>query len=252
LLIAADSKTHDQIEALLGLFRQRWKTLRTVTLRAQWLWLTDEQLATMLPDQPADGAPYALVDDARWQKRPQADEAGSSGYRSVITCYNGQTVNTVAGGQNLLVTHVQAVVANDADAKVGKRLTYSPVVTAVQDGAGLQITPLVSASGKYVVLDVHSRVTKLRPRAAVAPEAKANPELELLTTIDRTEVVSQRLDTTIRVPISQWAMVGGMTFGDASPVDGASLYLFVNAGVQELQDENPPVEVAPKEKADAN
>ncbi|HEX4149967.1 MAG TPA: hypothetical protein VHY20_13305, partial [Pirellulales bacterium] len=251
LLISADSKTHGQIEALLSLFRQRWKTLRTVTLRANWLWLSDEQLAALLPEKPADGAPYALVDDAAWQKRPRGDDRLGPGYRAVITCYNGQTVNVVAGGQTLVVTSVHATSSKDTTGRNTGETTFFPTAYAVQEGAGLQITPLVSASGKYVVLDVHSRVAKLHPPAKRKEAAKGNLPQELSAAIDHAVVVSQQLATTLRVPVGQNVLIGGMTFEIDETAGSADLYLFINATMQELQDENPPAEGADKQAPDA-
>ena len=251
LLISAEAKTHSQIEALLGLFRQRWKTLRTVTVRLHWLWLTDEQLATLLPEKRAADAPYALVDEAAWQKRPRADERFGPGYRAVITCYNGQTVNTVAGGQNLLVTSVSAVSSKDPAPPHAEKTIYSPSIVSIQDGAGLQITPLVSASGKYVVLDVHSRVTRLsQPTKPKDSTPKADPPQEIDAAVNRTVVVTQQLATTLRVPGGKTMLVGGMTFEIEPAAGSADLYLFANATVQEFQDETPPTDADAKQPGD--
>ena len=38
-IISADEDTHDQIDALLNLFRKRWGTLRTISIRAWWHWM---------------------------------------------------------------------------------------------------------------------------------------------------------------------------------------------------------------------
>jgi hypothetical protein len=50
LIVSADANTHSQIEKLLDLFRQRWGTLKTVSVRAWWLPLTEDQLNSLLTD----------------------------------------------------------------------------------------------------------------------------------------------------------------------------------------------------------
>ena len=50
LIVSADANTHSQIEKLLDLFRQRWGTLKTVSVRAWWVPLTDDQLNELLTD----------------------------------------------------------------------------------------------------------------------------------------------------------------------------------------------------------
>lgn len=258
LLISAEPKTHEQIESLLTLFRQRWKTLRTVTVRAHWLWLSEPQLATLLPERAGDKSSYGVVDEVAWQKRPQPDPKQGSGYRAVLTCYNGQTVHVLAGGQTLAVTDIEvgtAKPANFVGAAVPTETICRPKLVALQDGAGLQVTPLVSSSGKYVVLDVHSRVAKIHGRPAAAPpvDAKPNPPgaspQEIVAAIDRPVVVAQRLSTTLRLPIDRFVLVGGMTFDGESPPSDVNLYLFIRASVQELVDETPLSEPAPQEKS---
>ncbi len=61
---------HEQIDALLNLFRQRWRTLRTITVHADWLWLNAAELNTLLAPAAANGPNTAAiaVDDAALAK----------------------------------------------------------------------------------------------------------------------------------------------------------------------------------------
>ena len=247
LLISTEIKTHEQIESLLGLFRQRWKTLRTVTVRAYWLWLTDEQLATLAPDPTDEKTPYGVVDDKAWRNRPPADPKLGSGYRAMLTCYNGQTVHVTAGGERLSIAAMDAERGEPAGEKHEPSTIYRPKVVALQDGAALQIRPVVSTTGKFVALDLHSRVARLDPAPAAKAEVKRSDSLQdVVASIDRPQIVAQRLSTTLRVPINRVVLVGGMTFDGAASQNDTSLYLFVRATVQDLTDEtpNPPAERA--------
>ncbi|MEX2138550.1 MAG: hypothetical protein WD894_04775 [Pirellulales bacterium] len=108
LIVSADANTHSQIETLLDLFRERWGTLKTVSVRAWWLPLTENQLNGLLADEKAteDRPAFGIIDEGRFKKLLDAQQQGdgSIGYRATITCYNGQTVSAVAGDQSVAVT----------------------------------------------------------------------------------------------------------------------------------------------------
>ena len=99
LLISADAETHDKISSLFDLFRKRWGSLRTVSVRAHWLWLSEAAVSDALAaDQKAAGekAPYGVISDETWKKLlTAAGEAKKrTPYHAMVTCHNGQTVFT--------------------------------------------------------------------------------------------------------------------------------------------------------------
>jgi hypothetical protein len=240
LIISAPAHMHEQIAALLDLFRKRWGSLRTVSLQAHWLWLTEAQLKGALADpaevKAGEPRPFGALDQDAWKELREAaagEGAGRSGYHAVLTCYNGQTVHALAGRQRLIVSGMTPVVGGqDAPA------AYHPDMRAVHEGAALQITPVVTRTAKFVVIDVHSRVN-LVPAAAPA-DAAARPQAgtvqQVVDAIDRQPIQSQRLSSTLRIPTGKTTLVGGMTF-DAQAADARNLYLFVTAVVQELRDD---------------
>ena len=171
LIVSAAPRTHDQITALLDSFRKRWGTLRTISVEAHWLWLSEPQLGDLLVPldkmKPGEPRAFGLVDEAAWDAHAKetrnADAAQPAGYRAVITCYNGQTVHTVSGQQRNLIVGMTPLVGESPS--VG----YQPVVATLQEGAALQITPMTTVGGKFVVLDLHSRVVRSRrPTASKA------------------------------------------------------------------------------------
>jgi hypothetical protein len=245
LLISATPPIHEQITKLFDVFRKRWGTLRTVSLQAHWLWLSDAQLAALLgggqakEQRPASGYPaFGLVDDAAWEsllrELRQADKQ-PAGYQAFVTCYNGQTVHAVSGVQRRAIEGMIPVVD-------GQHAGYSPIVATFQEGAALQVTPMVTSAGKLVVLDVHSRVAMLRgglDRPA-APMPAVSEAREVAATIDRPNIANQHLETTLRAPVDRRVLVGGMTFEPQPKAGQPSLYLFLKANVQELRDDQPP------------
>ena len=221
-------------------------------MQAHWLWLTDGQLAALLapdaPAKPGEPRPFGLVNQSAWDahmkelRKPDADQP--AGYQAVLTCYNGQTVHSVSGGQRQFIVGMTPVVgggtADSPEAGVG----YEPQVATLQEGAALQVTPMTTTGGKFVVLDVHSRVVRLCDRAPgearrEGPESGGPGEWPA---IDRPVVANGHLETTLRVPVDRRMLVGGMTFlaqPTRSPNGEMGLYLFVKLAVQELRDDLP-------------
>ncbi len=247
LLISTTSETHGKLTALIDLFRQRWGSLRTISVQAHWLWLTparvDEVLVQPKPGEAVAASQISLntIAPKVWQEMlaAAAKDGAPAGYHAIVTCYNGQTVATQAGTQRIVVTGIQPVVGGGESSAA-----YSPVLRAVHEGATLQITPLATRHVKYVVLDVHSRVSLLPPSAKllekvekVEQQVKNDPR-QVVAALDRTVLQTQRLETTLRLPVGQPTLIGGMTFASAEGKN-SHLYLFITAKVQELRDDEP-------------
>ncbi|HUE73031.1 MAG TPA: hypothetical protein VMP01_19255 [Pirellulaceae bacterium] len=237
LVVAAPTETHAQITALLDLFRKQWGSLRTVSVEAHWLWLTEEQIAAAIAEGKGlnPPAPFGALSPAAWQAlQAQARAAGQArrNYHAILTCYNGQTVSALAGVQRLFVSGLTPIVGGGES----ESAAYNPQVKAVQDGAALQITPVVTRTAKYVVADVHSRVNLLGDAPPAAAAKDAGPVAQVVAALDRPALESQRLSTTLRIPVDTPTLIGGMTFaGDGE--SKANLYLFLTASVRELKDE---------------
>lgn len=272
LIISADADTHDQIDAMLNLFRKRWGSVRTVSVEAYWLWLTEAELAPALVEMPAqpnlgdDLKTYGLIKPEAWKKiledRQKAEGDYKPGWRAKITCYNGQTVHTVSGTQRLSVVQVRPVLLrNEENGKPeGASVAYRPEVNLIQEGAALQVTPIAGVSGDTVLLDIHSRVCL--PEEAKAIELKevvkqigpAGDPAQIVDVIDKSRLLVQRFSTTLRVPVGQPMLVGGMTFSVLPKPGEPNLYLFVKTSVQELgTEETKPVQATtePKPAAEA-
>jgi hypothetical protein len=211
-----------------------------------------------------------LVNEAAWQGLMEQlrvpDAKRPRGYRAVVTCYNGQTVHTLSGVQSVLVTGIGPKEVGDkpptADEAKGPapapQVAYRPELSVLQEGAALQITPVATVSGKFVVVDVHSRVAHLeecaggRDQPAESPgKGTAVSPQELVGVIDRPRLMVDRLSTTLRVPVDRLILVGGMTQAvDADQGGSGELYLFLRVSVQELRDDvtrrEAPVEVKVK------
>jgi hypothetical protein len=246
LLISTDEETHTQIDELLNLFRKRWGTLRTVSVRAQWLWLNDAQLASLLVRDPQFDKAFGLVDPKAWEalQKELADPNSTLplGYRAAITGYNGQTVSTNSGHQHLAITEFDAVAETPTGESYKGPPAYNPKVQRIQEGVAFEVTPMVTYSAKYVVLDVRSRVCHQVPpqHAAAGKEGSAALKpIDVANAIDRPRLAMQEFSTTVRLPVDRPMLVAGTTYRPRENYEEAEpdLYLFVTVSVQELRDE---------------
>jgi hypothetical protein len=259
LLVSADDETHAEIRDLLGLFRKRWGTLRTISVQAWWLWLNDEQVHGLLVPEsakPADGVKaFGLVDQGAWTRlmgdlhSKSEHDSRRLGYRAALTCYNGQVVHVMSGGQRLAVTDVRPVVVPSENPSGAASVAMQPELSVINEGAVLQVRPIANVSGKTVVLDIHSRVNVRHdaqasdggasdPPSKTSDRSKNKAPAIAVPVVDRNlQLLTSRLSTTLRIPVEQRMLVGGMTFED-QPVPGErSLYLFVKCSVQEIRND---------------
>ncbi|MDB5342981.1 MAG: hypothetical protein JWP89_1358 [Schlesneria sp.] len=254
-VISADEDAHEQIEALLNLFRARWGTLRTVSVRAWWISLAAADLRAMLntPTEKVnpEGPPvFGVISNEAWEElmqiweQPPGNDAHRLRYQATVTAYNGQTVNTISGTQELTVSNIEPVVTQGESGAEQGQIGYRPIVSMVQQGLAFQVTPVTNVSGKTVLLDVHSRLSLPAESAETEPPRKKGdavlPE-DVVRPIDRRKLNIQRLSTTARVPVDRPYLIGGMSLA-APETDGMQLYLFVKVSVQELRNDQEPAE----------
>lgn len=247
-IISADEDTHDQIDALLNLFRKRWGTLRTISVRAWWHWMSPSEIGPILDSDGEElhngNKAFGLVTDEAWKgilkTRREPDKDRWPGYQSTLSCYNGQTVHTVSGDQSLAVSDVRVIATRDENDERTGRIGYKPVVSLIQEGVAFQVTPISNVSGKTVLLDVHSRVLLPSPeRKEVMQELQQArgdviPPKELAESLDKRRFTVSQLSTTLRVPVDRPMLVGGMSIQGEND---QSLYLFVKVSVQELRND---------------
>lgn len=256
LIIRNDASVHEQVDALFTLLRHKWGTLRTISINAWWLPLTEQQLAKLLPGNGkgqtgVEGIEaFGVVDAAVWQQflnaEVPADGKGPGALRAAITCYNGQTVNTTAGVEDGIVNDIEPILTRGSDKQPEGHVAYRPLMTAIREGTSLQVAPLVSSSGKFVMLDVHSSVTTREAAPAGRRQAARDDDhgpAAVVGALDRPRLLTQRLATTLRAPVERVMLVGGMTVSAKPQGNEPTLYLFLKATVQELRDDARKAEV---------
>jgi hypothetical protein len=103
---------------------------------------------------------------------------------------------------------------------------YQPQITIQHAGAMLEVTPTRLPESKAIILDLRSVVN----RWDTQPEKPV--EFRNSMPLDRTNVVSQQLSTTVKVPVRTPVVVGGLSLQPGASNDAESksqLYLIVEA-----------------------
>lgn len=236
LLVRASMENHQQIERLIEVLRSTWGSLKLVSLEIDWLWLTGDELRELAPIVEESAVRTVAGDALQSLREHQGQDDRPAGRTAQVTCYNGQTIHLQSVKQSPSVTSVMPITGANT-------LGYTPQVRAIDQGAAAQVHPLVSRSGKFVVLDFHSRVNEADPGETSSYDA-VRPNL------DRPTLVTHRLSTALRVPVGVPSLVGGMSHAPLDDEPGEyTLCVFVRADVEDLQEaaDDEPAEVAAEE-----
>jgi hypothetical protein len=228
LVINQTRAVHEKIEKLLDDLRASTPGLRVVSIRATWLLLDLKQLNQLLGSKPGkEGG----ID----RKALEEMAAKSKGYLGAITCFSGQTVHIASGRSRSAVVGAIPV--------VGGPVGYHPFIRNPQSGAVLQVTPQLLPNAQAALLDVCSSVTRLEaPHETIRflagestdPEKDGKGKSSTTITLDRVNMVVGQLATTLKVPLGEPTLVGGLTREQSadSPEEAAAvpqLYLFIEA-----------------------
>jgi hypothetical protein len=96
----------------------------------------------------------------------------------------------------------------------GANVGYQPMVEKSIFGAWLEIRPTLIAEDDAVIVDLRSTITALgKPMAVLAPQP---PQATGAPQVDRVAVDTLELATTLRVPLGQPVLIGGLTRVDSS------------------------------------
>jgi hypothetical protein len=237
LVISQTAAVHDEIEKFLEDLRASSPGLKTVSVRATWLLLGLKQLDELTGGKAGNGIDHNALNQMA---------AKAKGYIGAVTCLNGQTVHIASGRNHSAVVGAVPVVGGGGE---GENVGYQPIVSAPQSGAMLQVTPLLLPNANSALLDLCTSVT--RAEISVEPihflggekgDAKKNANGSrpaggrTSMNLDRVSVVVGQLATTLRVPLGQPTLVGGLTREPATDeqeaADTPQLYLFIEATVK--------------------
>jgi hypothetical protein len=248
LVVSQTEEAHEVIGELLDQLRQGSATRRTVSIDARWLLLDSGDLDRLV--KTAD-------DGDRRVDRKALDEftRRPTSLRGATKCFSGQAVYVISGTQRSFVSSYIPVVGSvelpqpevlyamnrsqRADVTFiesggegmggfgGRSVGYQPIITTPNFGATLEVRPTLLASGKEAAVDLQSTVTFPSPeQPAMDPAAMPG-----VPPVDRVAIQMQKLATTLRVPLGEPLLVGGMTY--LTPTPGQT---------SQPQPQNPPAD----------
>jgi hypothetical protein len=243
LVINQTEAIHEKIGEFLEVLREKTGTLKTVTVAAHWLLLDSDQLDKLQVEH------NGVTSIDRDELKKLTKEAGN--HRGQITCFSGQTVHLVGGLRRNVVTSVIPVVGGDEPG-------YQPRGGTPNLGVLLQVRPTLVADASAAVIDLESWVTagpktdpmvefysnKLGDRQEKIDDplkgemqATSQRSGEAHLRVDRLDINSQALATTLRAPIGTPVLAGGLSMvSKEAPADGKEqkqLYLVVQVNVAE-------------------
>lgn len=268
LLITATEDMHHQINNLLNLFREHWGKRRTISIQTFWIRAAAAQASDLLDTESSESTGAGVVPKAKWSEFVKAARTEKRfAYSATLTGHNNQTLHSLSGRQRQLTLDAEpfektkasmwfenpddmepfgdSMDDEDDDMDLYNRtrqvVGFRPIRQSFHDGAALQVTPLATRGGNYVILDLHAKVNELTPPAEGAKKPKVfvrisdgeSAEVEL----DHADYVSYRLSTTLRCPKEQVVLAGGMTYDTATESDQPNLYLFVKVSVHTIEED---------------
>jgi hypothetical protein len=255
IVVSTTAKNHDTIRDLLGQIREHITSRKTVVVETHWLWLTEVQLKKLVPNSSGEVEEKAWENHQKQLTREDSDII--PGYHATIACMNGQTVSMVAGRQRRFIISLIPVVGDNGTAaptasvpaNVGaaesRAVGYQPQSSTVQEGAALQVRPMLCGDDQ-VIVDFHGRVVEVdipyeaensTAKESAKKTAAGNAVQAIAEAVDRPVVNTSRIDTTFRAPLGARTLVGGITASTRPEPDEPNLYVFAKITVRQTPKE---------------
>ena len=136
---------------------------------------------------------------------------------------------------------------------------FRPIETLFHEGAAVQITPMATRGGNFVILDLQAKINELvkkpKPGDKIFVEGS---EKRVEVQLDSTDYVSCRFNSTVRCPDDQVVLAGSMSWDPADEHENPEVYLFVRASIHTIEEDKSdwkratvvgPKKVQPKPEA---
>lgn len=218
LVVRNTQPVHTQIEELLAAVRRESATSQLLNVDAIWLELDAQQLKELASQKTT--VPV-VVDAAKFD----ALVASHTRYRGQLSCFNGQRVHLVSGERRTVSTGAIPTVGQGATA-------FHIYIANPNIGVLLQLTAFVSppsSSSRSAIVNLASAVTEwskpdepiiLRslsfsggeaPNRGFGDGAIGDGNSSILASIDRVRIKANELGTSVRVPLGEPVLVGGLS-----------------------------------------
>ncbi len=229
LVISQTFEAHERIEELLDRVRAVRQEAPVVVVDAYWLALAPDQLAALCPGRETkQDSGWRIAVDPKTLAKISAESSSSRGR---VTCFSGQKAFLTSGQRRS--------VAISAIPVVGSGIGYQPVILFPNVGTLLEMRPSVEPGRQTVVLDLKSTVTAWRdpgdpiqigghsyPSRMSAGAELGGEEVDVPAgtasiAVDRVNLPTRQLATTVRVPLNTPVLVGGLDTGPTAETNDA-------------------------------
>jgi hypothetical protein len=232
LVVRQTPAVHEGIADFLAQLREGSATRRTVAVDARWLLLNSDDLDAL----------RSTTDDGRTtidRKVLEVFTRRPGSLRGITNCFSGQSVYLISGTRrNVVRSYIPVVGSVDWPSREallaanqeesgdfyrliadetgggggmyggGRSVGYQPVVETPNFGVSLRIRPTLMHRENAAVTDLSSTITfpsnDVEGLDAPAP-------MGLAPRVDRLAIDTQELATTLRVPLGEPVLVGGMS-----------------------------------------
>lgn len=224
LVVRQTPEVHQMIEGLLEALRSGSGKRQTLRVDARWLLLMSDDLDKLLAGDEGKLDRETL----EFLTRQPAT------IRGITNCFSGQLVYLVSGTRrNVVRSYIPVVGSVDRSSALEPQFSgsagpvvsfvsdqsafasdrsvgYQPIVDTPNFGALLEIRPTVVPGDQGVTVDLKSTITvpsERKDTEAIAKEADRGAPV-----VDRIAIETQEFATTLRMPLGEPFLVGGMTY----------------------------------------
>lgn len=233
LVVWQTPAVHTLVQDLLKQIRAGASDRKTVTIDARWLLLNSDELDKLLVEDQQAGVPQVKRDVlADYTRRP-----GS--IRGMTSCFSGQLVYLVSGTRKNIVSSYIPVVgsielpdrtdqlaalrdnslfrlaADTSSTRQGndRSVGYQPIIEKPNFGALLEVRATRMSNDETAVVDLKSTITV--PGNQPQGSDVDSDVRGIAPPVDRISIETQEFATTLRMPLGNPVLVGGLTY---SPV----------------------------------
>ncbi|WP_166829452.1 hypothetical protein [Thalassoroseus pseudoceratinae] len=214
LVVRQTNEVHKQIEAFLKDLRKQSGSSTMLTVQVHWVPIESGQTLADFQEATQSRTPSTNPEDQTIARDFIDEHLARASYQGQITCHNGQTVHLTSGARRMVIRGATPSVGFGSAA-------YTPEVTYPHIGTIVQVKPSLNAEQNTVSLDIWSTVTGWdEPGEPVQIAAEFNRVKsdqgetgggKAQAVIDRINMPTQHLATSIRVPLDTPTIVGTLT-----------------------------------------
>ena len=268
LLITATEEMHQQINNLLNLFREHWGKRRTVSIQTWWIRADHGSSYKLNDKETTEKFGAGVVSKERWEEFfNKAKEEKRIAYAATLTGHNNQTLHALSGKQVRLTIgadpfeskdmqwHVKELEDLESTADpfeddgephtdnfglVGnqqKVVGFRPVETTFHEGATIEVTPLATRGGNFVILDLRAKINELLRGERGKTIFVENEGKRLEVKLDDTDCVACRFNSTLRCPKDEVVLAGSMTWDPVDENESPEIHVFVRASVHTIEED---------------